>query len=228
MNASTTLPIAFRIFLPPPRHIARCNPHGGAIRDQHIMESKSLKTLQLLEAIAADKPTSQRELSDILQISLGLVNSFIKRLVKKGYCKVTTVPKNRVKYMLTPAGAMEKTRLTYEYISSSYHYFKAAKNRVEDLYSNLQNEGATRVVFYGAGELADIAFLSMAGTGVRLIDVVDPTKEGEMFADFIVKTTSRLRQADYDAILVTLVDNHETVLKDIKGVGVPSDKIRFF
>ena len=192
------------------------------------MESKSLKTLQLLEAIAADKPTSQRELSDILQISLGLVNSFIKRLVKKGYCKVMTVPKNRVKYMLTPAGAMEKTRLTYEYISSSYHYFKAAKNRVEDLYSDLQNEGATRVVFYGAGELADIAFLSMAGTGVRLIDVVDPTKEGEVFADFIVKATSRLRQVDYDAILVTLVDNHETVLNDIKGVGVPSDKIRFF
>ncbi len=192
------------------------------------MESKNLKTLQLLEVIAADKPTSQRELSDILQISLGLVNSFIKRLVKKGYCKITTVPKNRVKYMLTPAGAMEKTRLTYEYISSSYHYFKAAKNRVEDLYSNLLSEGATRVVFYGAGELADIAFLSMAGTGVRLIDVVDPTKAGEMFADFIVKTASRLRQADYDAILVTLVDNHATVLKDIKGVGVPSDKIRFF
>ena len=192
------------------------------------MESKNLKTLQLLEAIAADKPTSQRELSDILQISLGLVNSFIKRLVKKGYCKITTVPKNRVKYMLTPAGAMEKTRLTYEYISSSYHYFKAAKNRVEDLYSNLQSEGATRVVFYGAGELADIAFLSMAGTGVRLIDVVDPTKEGEVFADFIVKAISRLRQVDYDAILVTRVDNHETVLNDIKGVGVPSDKIRFF
>jgi len=193
------------------------------------MESKNLKTLQLLEAIAADKPTSQRELSDVLQISLGLVNSFIKRLVKKGYCKVTTVPKNRVKYMLTPAGAMEKTRLTYEYISSSYHYFKAAaKNKVEDLYSNLQSEGAIRVVFYGAGELADIAFLSMAGTGVRLIDVVDPKKEGEMFSDFIVKAISRLRRGDYDAILVTRVDNHETVLNDLKGVGVPSDKIRFF
>ena len=192
------------------------------------MESKNLKTLQLLEAIAAGKPTSQRELSDVLQISLGLVNSFIKRLVKKGYCKVTTVPKNRVKYMLTPAGAMEKTRLTYEYISSSYHYFKAAPHRVADLYSNLHSEGATQVVFYGAGELADIAFLSMAGTGVRLIDVVDPKKEGEMFSDFIVKAISRLRRGDYDAILVTRVDNHETVLNDLKGVGVPSDKIRFF
>jgi DNA-binding MarR family transcriptional regulator len=192
------------------------------------MESKNLKTLQLLELIAADKPTSQRELSDILQISLGLVNAFIKRLVKKGYCKVASVPKNRVKYMLTPAGAMEKTRLTYEYISSSYHYFKAAKNRVENLYSALLKEGATRVVFFGTGELADIALLSMAGKDLLLIDVVDPVNEGAVFADNIVKTTSRLKKVDYDAILVTSVNDHETVLNEIKGVGVPPDKIRFF
>ena len=192
------------------------------------MESRSLKTLQLLEAIAADKPTSQRELSDVLQISLGLVNSFIKRLVKKGYCKVTTIPKNRVKYILTPAGAMEKTRLTYEYISSSYHFFKAAKNRVENLYAELRNEGATRVVFYGVGELADIAMLSMAGTDIRLVDVVDPAREGEVYANFVVKAVSRLNKSDFDALLITAVDNHEAVLNKIEGMGVPSDKVRFF
>ncbi|MCB2146674.1 MAG: winged helix-turn-helix transcriptional regulator [Deltaproteobacteria bacterium] len=192
------------------------------------MESKSLKTLQLLEAIAADKTTSQRELSDVLQISLGLVNSFIKRLVKKGYCKVTTIPKNRVKYILTPAGAMEKTRLTYEYISSSYHYFKAAKNRLENLYAELLNQGANRVVFYGVGELADIALISMAGTDIRLVDVVDPAREGEVYANFVVKAISRLKEADFDALLITAVDNHEAVLNKIKGIGVPSDKVRFF
>jgi len=192
------------------------------------MESKSLKTLQLLEAIAEKKPTSQRELSDTLQISLGLVNAFIKRLVKKGYCTVTTMPRNRFKYILTQAGAVEKTRLTYEYISSSYQYFKTAKNRLHRLYADLQNEGVTRVVFYGAGELADVAFLSMTGTDVRLIDVIDPAKEGEMFAHFAVRAMSRLKKVDFDVLLITVVDNHETVLNTIKDVGVPSDKIRFF
>ena len=192
------------------------------------MESRSLKTLQLLEAIAEEKPTSQRELSDTLQISLGLVNAFIKRLVKKGYCTVTTIPRNRFKYILTSAGAVEKTRLTYEYISSSYQFFKTAKNRLHRLYADLQNEGVTRVVFYGAGELADIAFLSMTGTDVRLIDVIDPAKEGEMFAHFVVSEASRLKKVDFDVLLITVVDNHEAVLNTIKDVGVPSDKIRFF
>jgi DNA-binding MarR family transcriptional regulator len=192
------------------------------------MELKNLKTLQLLEAIAEDKSTSQRELSDSLQISLGLVNSFIKRLVKKGYCKVTTVPKNRVKYILTPAGALEKTRLTYVYMASVYQFFKSVKNRLQSLYRDLQHQGATRLIFYGAGELADIAFQSMSGTDVQLIDVVDPVKEGEMFAHFVVKSTSRLKASDFDIVLITVVDDHETVLKQVKGIGVPPDKIRFF
>lgn len=191
------------------------------------MESRSLKTLQLLEAIAEDKPTSQRELSDSLQISLGMVNSFIKRLVKKGYCKVTTIPKNRAKYILTPAGAVEKTRLTYEYIASSYQYFKTATYRLQNLYADLQYQGATRVVFYGAGELADIALLSMTGTDIRLMDVVDPDREGEVFAHLILKASSRLKRDDFDVLLITAVDNHAMVLKEIMDAGVPPDKIRF-
>jgi DNA-binding MarR family transcriptional regulator len=192
------------------------------------MKSKSLKTLQLLEAIAEEKPTSQRDLSDSLQMSLGLVNSFIKRLVRKGYCKVTTIPKKRAKYLLTPAGAMEKTRLTYEYIACSYQYFKTATNKVQTLYAELQKQGATRVVFYGADELADIALLAMSGTNIQLIDVVDPSRVGKKFYDFVVKETSVLRKSNYDTILVTTLDSHEAVLDEIGSVGVSANIIRFF
>ena len=192
------------------------------------MKSKSLKTLQLLEAIAEEKPTSQRDLSDSLQMSLGLVNSFIKRLVRKGYCKVTTIPKKRAKYLLTPAGAMEKTRLTYEYIACSYQYFKTATNKVQTLYAELQKQGATRVVFYGADELADIALLAMSGTNIQLVDVVDPSRVGKKIYDFVVKETSVLRKSNYDTILVTTLDSHEAVLDEIGSVGVSANIIRFF
>ena len=193
-----------------------------------IMESKNLKTLQLLEVIAEDRPTSQRELSDTLQVSLGLVNSFIKRLVKKGYCKVTTIPKNRVKYILTPAGAMEKTRLTYQYISSSYQYFKSAKDRLQDLYAELQSQGKTRVVFYGTGEIADIAYLSMTGLPLQLVGVVDPNRAGSRFADLDVQPGILHNAQDYDALLITAVDNHQNIIRDLEKAGVPKEKIRFF
>lgn len=192
------------------------------------MESKNLKTLQLLEAIAENKTTSQRELSDALQISLGLVNAFIKRLVRKGYCKVTTIPKNRVRYILTPAGAMEKTRLTYEYISISYNYFKNARERLEALYSDLQWQDLTRIVFFGTGEVAEIAHLSMTGTTLKLIGVIDPQKEGETFDNVVVQSWADINPAAFDILLVTAVNDHARILNTLQRAGVPMEKIKFF
>jgi DNA-binding MarR family transcriptional regulator len=192
------------------------------------MELNRLKTLYLLEMIAEDQPKSQREFSNILNISLGLVNAFIKRLIKKGYCKVTTLPSNRIKYILTPAGAMEKTRLTYEYIATSYQYFQRARSRLQAFYAELEIEGALRVVFFGAGELAEIALLSMNGTKIQLIDVVDPSREGESFAHFMIKSTAHLNHLKFDVVLVTVADDHEMVAKAIQASGVPVERIRFF
>jgi DNA-binding MarR family transcriptional regulator len=192
------------------------------------MELNRLKTLYLLEMIAEDQPKSQREFSNILNISLGLVNAFIKRLIKKGYCKVTTLPSNRIKYILTPAGAMEKTRLTYEYIATSYQYFQRARSRLQAFYAELEIEGALRVVFFGAGELAEIALLSMKGTKIQLIDVVDPSREGESFAQFMIKSTAHLNHLKFDVVLVTVADDHEMVAKAIQASGVPVERIRFF
>ena len=61
------------------------------------MDTQDIRTLKILEEIEGNKTPSQRYLSDQLNISLGLVNSFIKRLAQKGYFKVTAIPRNRVK-----------------------------------------------------------------------------------------------------------------------------------
>ncbi|BBO67076.1 transcriptional regulator [Desulfosarcina alkanivorans] len=191
------------------------------------MNLKSSNTLLLLEIIAEEKETSQRYFSDTLNISLGLVNSFIKRLVKKGYCKVTTLPGNRIKYILTPSGAMEKTRLTYEYILSSFQIYKTAKNRLQKFFTMLEGEGARRVIFYGTGELCELAHHSMEGTQLDLIDVVDPSMAGERFSHLAVKTATRLKQMDYDIVVITVSGNYDEAIKTIQSAGVSMDKIRF-
>ena len=77
------------------------------------MHVKDIRTLSILEEIDQKKSPCQRYLAKKLNISLGLVNSFLKRLAQKGYFKITTIPKNRLKYILTTKGAVEKARLTY-------------------------------------------------------------------------------------------------------------------
>ncbi|MFC1826021.1 transcriptional regulator, partial [Thermodesulfobacteriota bacterium] len=113
-----------------------------------------------------------------MNISLGLVNSFIKRLVKKGYCKVTSIPKNRVKYILTPKGATEKTRLTYKYIQHSYKFYKDARQKLSKQFKDLESQGVQRIVFYGANDLAEIAYISLQETSIDIAVVVDDEKIG--------------------------------------------------
>src|SRR5210317_2428486 len=118
------------------------------------MDQDELRTLKLLEAVDSREPPTQRELARDLNISLGLVNSFIKRLAKKGYFKIGHLPKNRVRYILTPRGIAEKSRLTYEYIQYSFKFYKDARQKLRDLYAELETQGVRCIVFYGAGDLA--------------------------------------------------------------------------
>ena len=98
------------------------------------MDNEEIKTLQFLDELDRDGFSTQRTLAKKLDVSLGLVNSFIKRLVHKGYVKITTIPRNRIKYILTPMGAAEKTQLTYDYIQHSYKFYKNARSGLKSLF----------------------------------------------------------------------------------------------
>src|SRR5712691_6388596 len=83
--------------------------------------------LGLLDAVEQNRAQSQRLLASELGIALGLVNAYLKRCVKKGLVKVRSAPARRYAYYLTPHGFAEKSRLTVEFLSSSFGFFREAK-----------------------------------------------------------------------------------------------------
>jgi DNA-binding MarR family transcriptional regulator len=189
------------------------------------MDPKDLRTLKILEQVGRNKTSSQREMAGELNISLGLVNSFIKRLVKKGYLKITSIPKNRIRYILTPRGAAEKTRLTYLYIQHSYNFYKEARQKLRDLYNDLEKQSLTRIVFYGAGDLAEIAYISLQETGIQLVAIVDDVKMGTRFMKFTVTDPVRLETFAYDRILITTINSRSAILERIRQRGISSDRV---
>jgi DNA-binding MarR family transcriptional regulator len=189
------------------------------------MDYQDLRTLKLLEEIDKDETPSQRDLSRKLNISLGLVNSFIKRLAQKGYCKVTSIPKNRVRYLLTPKGAAEKTRLTYTYIHHSVVFYRDARHKVRQLFNDLTGEGVRRICFYGVSDLAEIAFLSMQETPIQLVGVIDDDKAGQTFLRTTVTVSDQLVNMAFDRILITDILAPIEAFDKIKNRGVPSSKI---
>lgn len=187
------------------------------------MNPVDIRTLHLLEEIEKNHSPSQRQLARQLDISLGLVNSFIKRLALKGYFKVTHIPKNRVRYILTPKGVAEKSRLTYEYIKLSYVFFKDARKKMLKLLKNLESQGVKRIIFFGATELAEIAYLSLHDTNIELAAVLDDHQVGKKFFNHTVQVADALESALFDKILLTTTEFADFNSNRLKEFDIDED-----
>ncbi|MEJ2658202.1 MAG: winged helix-turn-helix transcriptional regulator [Desulfobacterales bacterium] len=184
------------------------------------MDTQDIRTLKILEEIDKDNTQSQRDLSSKLNISLGLVNSFVKRLANKGYFKITTIPKNRVKYILTPKGALEKTRLTYQYLQYSFEFYRMARRNLRKHFKRLVEQGVERVVFYGVNDVAEIAYISLQETPIKLIAIVDESKTGKIFLGNVVKSPDELQSLSFDKILITFMNKEGSTLEALVKRGI--------
>ena len=164
-------------------------------------------TLGLLSAVQQNSALTQRTVARELGIALGLANAYLKRCVKKGLIKVSQVPANRYAYYLTPKGFAEKSRLTAEYLSSSFGFFRAARQQCTEVFFECDKQGWKHVALAGIGDLGEIATLCAAETQVTLAGFVEPafndSKEiPHRFAGLpVVRTLSEL--GTIDAVLVT-------------------------
>ncbi len=189
------------------------------------MDKQDLRTLQILEALNKDSAPSQRELAGKLNISLGLVNSFIKRLSQKGYFKITTIPRNRVRYILTPKGFSEKTRLTYEYIQFSYRFYREARQKLQTLFAEFQNQDIQTLVFYGVSDFAEIAYLSLMETDLKLLCIVDDAGAGGKFFNFEIEDPGKLHSITFDRILLTADNSREDILEKLAASNISPKKV---
>ena len=95
------------------------------------------RDLQLLTAIEEGAPLTQRALAERLGVALGLANLCLKRLARKGYIKVVhfndrPAARKRLRYLLTPKGLAEKSRLTYEHMVYSLHLYRRTRQTLRE------------------------------------------------------------------------------------------------
>jgi DNA-binding MarR family transcriptional regulator len=150
------------------------NPESTDIDQSRIV-------LGLLESADRDGAASQRRLAADLGIALGLVNAYLKRCMKKGWVKVTEAPARRYAYYLTPHGFAEKSRLTVEYLSYSFSFFREARADCAEALARARASGCNRIVLAGASDLAEIATICALDSGIEIVGVVDADAEGDRF-----------------------------------------------
>ena len=184
-------------------------------------KSKIETELDFLGALEEGNVVTQMTLSKRIAVSVGLINALLKRAINKGYVKAKTAPYKRYAYYVTPSGFAEKSRLVAEYLEISLGFFRQARRDYGQLFTRAHHAGQRRLVFVGAGELAEIAALAALEAEIEVLGVLDHESNRSVIGgmpvlrdlsglegvDGVVITDSRAPQESFDRIRQQFADN---------------------
>ncbi len=93
--------------------------------------------LQVLRHLEDNPEVSQRELAEVLGVSLGKTNYCLKALINKGLVKANNFKNNANKraylYVLTPKGIETKARVSVQFLKRKMEEYEALKLEIEQL-----------------------------------------------------------------------------------------------
>jgi DNA-binding MarR family transcriptional regulator len=190
---------------------------------------------QILQVIASGGRITQRSLAGDLGVALGLANLLIRRVAGKGYIKVSGVGTRHVRYLMTANGWEALAQATRASMANTVHLYTQTREQIRVSLAALAEEcvatspDATRVVFYGAGDVAEIAYVSMQRTDLRLVGVVDDRKRGRFFEHTICQaddlTPESLNGTPYSTVIVATLRHGDAIQARLRERGIPRDRV---
>ncbi|MBL8012810.1 MAG: winged helix-turn-helix transcriptional regulator [Candidatus Omnitrophica bacterium] len=144
-------------------------------------ETLNEREFELINIIGKRLGSNQRDLSQQLNLSLGQTNILVRRLISKGFIRISQLNKRKVQYLLTPKGISEKMRKSVKYTLNTINAIGLIKNRVAGILNNLYQDGHRRFYLYGERDLCilvDIVFKELNLNDTVLVELKNiPGKE---------------------------------------------------
>jgi Mn-dependent DtxR family transcriptional regulator len=184
-----------------------------------LKPTEDLRNLQLLEEISRDSSASQRKLSERLGVALGVTNACLKKMANKGYIRIKGINHKRISYFLTPEGFSEKARLTYHFLEYTVHYYIDLKKNLAEKLDSISKQGVKRAVFYGAGDVMEVAFVISHEANIEVLGIIDDdkAKQGTKKFNFTIGGPETIRDLKPDAIIITSMRYKDKIIKSING-----------
>ena len=135
------------------------------------------REFELVNIIGAQIASSQRDLSRQMDLSLGMTNMLIRRLLAKGYIRIKQLDKKKVEYLLTPKGFAEKMQKSVKYTIKTLHSIGLIKSRLCGVLHGFYQAGERKFFVLGKSDLAGLIEVvlqenQMSGCEVIYIDEI--------------------------------------------------------
>ncbi len=168
-----------------------------------------IRELEILERLENNGHLTQRDLSKEVGIALGLVNHLLKKMVNKGWIKIKNIDAKKIRYLITPEGAKEKSSLLYKRVDSTIHFYLEAKKVIKDKVIHLKNEGIEDVSIYGINHISEVLFIVLKELDLKLSSVVDEKKEGKEWFGYTVMGIDQFVESNTSVLILASFDEKE-------------------
>jgi DNA-binding MarR family transcriptional regulator len=168
-----------------------------------------IRELTILEKLENNGHLTQRDLSKEVGIALGLVNHLLKKMVKKGWIKIKNIDAKKIKYLITPEGAVEKSSLLYKRVESTIHFYLDAKRVIKEKVEHLKGDGVKSVSIYGINHISEVLFIVLKELGLELVCVVDDNMKGEEWFGYTVVDMDEFLASGTDILIHASFDKNE-------------------
>lgn len=102
-----------------------------------VAQRKEDAHYRVMQALQKNPELTQRELSQVLGVSLGKLNYCLKALIQKGWIKIGNFSHSDKKmnyaYLLTPKGVSEKARMTQGFLHRKIAEYEALQEEIKML-----------------------------------------------------------------------------------------------
>jgi DNA-binding MarR family transcriptional regulator len=173
----------------------------------------------VLQALEGAGNVSQRSLADAVGLAASQVNRIIRALVAQGRLQVANDSVRPYAYRVTPDGLRYLRALTYERYEMAVDDFRRVQESIRRCFAKLRSEGVRRVVFYGAGDIMDVALPLAQDVGLRVEGVIDddPCKHGGMRGVLTVWSPEKLTEVAPDAVVITSFRHADRIRQRLDG-----------
>jgi len=179
---------------------------------------QEMRELSLLQELEKNPIVSQRALSNKFGIALGVTNACLKRMVRRGWIRITSLNHHKIGYFLTPKGFSEKANLTLHLISWTVQHYSTLKDIIGKRLLEMQNKGVERIVFYGVSDEMEIAYVTLQGLNLKLVGIVEDKEKmdrKEVFG-FELREVNQIGVLNPDAVLITSLIGQEEKKEKLK------------
>ena len=202
--------------------------------NQFFKPTPLYKEFMILDLIEKDSKITQRVMSDRLNVSVSMINSYLDLYEESGYIKRKYITTKTVHYHITKKGTERKKVLNIWYLKASNSIYMSAKDNIISFLNFIIQKGFKKILLYGAGEVAEL-MLKVINDDRRIplevVAIIDdnPIKINQVLVNLPVIEFDMIKKYEHDAIMIASYTHHESMYNKLIAFGYKKDNIiRFF